>query len=380
MPTGDISSYTLTVGVKLDFDEAIYMLSAMDSPFITGLDSDGLSILGRVPTTQTKVEWLEDEILTPRSTLAAGATTGQGFIVVATGHRIRFSTGDLLRIGSSRQPEILRVTGYSATTADALLVSRSFGTAAAGTLTSGDSVISNGPALAEGSAAEDARSRDRDQFHNFTQIFGPTRMSMSRTEQIVQKYGVTNEFAYQLMHRMEENVISREQAILYGERVNSTNDEWRSMGGMAYYLASNLDTSATTLTEAVVRSKQQVVYNKGGRVDRLAANPVSLQDLDSLDDSNRVRVTIDDPRRGRVPVTIVITEFGPVTVVRNRWLLTNHAVLFNREGVIRRPMTPLIYEQLAKTRDGDDGHIVCEESLEVKGEDHMVWLDALAYS
>lgn len=380
MPTGIATSYDLTVGVKIDMDENIYMISAMDSPFITGRDADGLSILGRVPTTQTKVEWLEDEILTPRSQLSAAAVTADVQIAVQTGHRLRFSTGDLLRIGAARQPEIVRVTGYSITTANMLLVSRSFGAVAAGLFTSGDAVVSVGTALTEGSAAEDARTRDRDPFFNITQIFGPTRMTMSRTEQIIQKYGVSDEWSYQLMNRMTENVISREQAILYGERIDETPVKQRSMGGLAYYLVSNVDTTTTQLTEIRVAEKQQVVYNKGGRVDRLAANPASLKDLDSITETNRVRVTLDDPRRGRFAVTTVITRYGPVTVVENRWLAPTQAILFNREGVVRRPMTPLIYEALAKTRDGDDGHIVCEESLEVKGEDHMVWMDGLVYT
>lgn len=377
MATGTLTAYDLTVGVIVDMDEAIYLTSAQDSPMITGVDSDGLSVLGTSPTRQKKVEWMHDSILTPKSTLAANLVTADAFITVASGHQTRFSTGDLLRM-SATNDELLRVTGYGSTT-DTLTVTRSYGTDAATTHDTSDAVIMVGTALAEGSDPENGRAADRSQYHNFTQIFGPTQVQMSRTEQIVQKYGVSNEFAYQMAMRVAENVISREQAILYGERTESTTTKIRSMGGLDYYITTNVDSTSTQITETSINSNQQTLYNAGGMANRLVSNPVSLADLNSLTDSNRVRVDMADSRRGRVPVTVVITEFGDVTVVRNRWCQATDAFLINRENVTRRVMTPLRAERLAKTGDSDKTQIVAEESLEVKGEDHMAKLTALVY-
>jgi hypothetical protein len=378
MATGTLTAYDLTVGVIVDMDESIYITSAQDSPMITGVDSDGLSVLGSRPTRQKKVEWMHDSILTPRSTLAATLVTATAFITVASGHQTRFSTGDLLWLQDTNN-ELLRVTGYG-TTADTLTVTRSYGTDAATTHDTSDNVIMVGTALAEGSDPESGRAADRSQYYNLTQIFGPTQVQMSRTEQIVQKYGVSNEFAWQMRKRVAENVISREQAILYGERTESTTTKIRSMGGLAYFITTNVDATSTQITETSINSNQQTLYNAGGMANRLVANPISLSDLNSLNDTNRVRVEFADSRRGRVPVTVVVTEFGDVTIVRNRWCLLSDAWLINRDNVTRRVMTPLQAERLAKTGDSDKMQIVCEESLEVKGEDHMARMSALAYT
>ena len=41
MPTGTLTAYDLTTGVIVDMDEAIYMVSAQDSPMITGVRRSG---------------------------------------------------------------------------------------------------------------------------------------------------------------------------------------------------------------------------------------------------------------------------------------------------------------------------------------------------
>jgi len=115
----------------------------------------------------------------------------------------------------------------------------------------------------------------------------------------------------------------------------------------------------------------QKCYNAGGIPDLLIANPASMATLNDISDSGRVRTVIDDPRRGRVPVSSVFTEFGETQMVRNRWCHAETAFVVQRENVSRRVMQPLVVEALAKTGDSDKVQIVCEEGLQVKGQAHM---------
>lgn len=379
MPTGTATTFDLAVGIKLDFDEAIYMVSPVDAPLLTGLMADGLAILPvGDPATATKVEWLDEEILTPRSTLAAAMTTAEAVLTVASGHRTRFSTGDVLRVAKAAAVELLRVTGYGTTT-DTLLVTRGYeGTTAVNYVTS-TVVAGVGTALAEGSDPENARTADRTARYNYTQIFGPTSIKMSRTEQIVAKYGVSNEFAHQAHNRVAENVIAREQAYLYGRRTISTTTKIRTMGGLDYFITTNLNTTSTQLTETTIQSASQLAYAQGGVPDLIIANPASLGDLNALTDTGRVRVEMTSGARGRHRVMSVETEYGTVTVARDRWVFPSDAFGVNRAGLARRIMTRLIFEKLAKTGDSDHGQIVCEESFEVKGEQHMWRMNGLTY-
>lgn len=379
MPTGRATSYDLVVGVMVNMDEAIYMLSPQDTPLLTGLGNDGQSLIGTYPVDERQFDWMDDTILTPRSTLNGAVTTGDAAVTVASGDRTKFSTGDILYIQKAGSAgEQMRVTGYSSGT-DVLNVSRQW----AGTATnyaSGAIVVGLGTALQEGSDPEAARTADRVGNTNVTQIFGPTKVDMSRTEQQVRKYGVGSEWAHQLGARVKENAISREQAFLYGARVDSTTAKIRTTGGLEFFITTNVDNSGTSLTVATLLTRQQLGYNAGGYVDVVMANPTVFTDLNAVTDTTVVRDTIDDPKRGRTPVAWVETEFGSVLMVRNRWMLPTDAIGFNRDQVVRRVLQPLVYERLAKTGDSDQAQIVCEEGLEVKGEEHMFRFGNLAYT
>ncbi len=137
------------------------------------------------------------------------------------------------------------------------------------------------------------------------------------------------------------------------------------------FITTNTDSSSTTLTITALEALMQKCYNAGGIPDLLIANPASFATLNAVSDSGRVRTTIDDPRRGRVPVASVFTEFGETQMVRNRWCHAESAFVVQKENVSRRVMQPLVVEALAKTGDSDKVQIVCEEGLQVKGQSHM---------
>lgn len=384
MPTGRATSYDLTVGVVVNMDEAIYMLSPQDTPLLTGLGSDGMTLIGSNGVDERQFEWLDDTILTPRSSLNGAITTADTIWTLATGDRTKFSTGDILTVGKVAATEQVRMVGYGVT-AETILVTRAW----AGTATnyaSGALVVGLGTALAEGSDPEAARTVDRVQSSNVTQIFGPTKVDLSRTEQQVRKYGVGSEWTHQLMGRTSENAISREQAYLYGAKVDSTTLKIRTTGGLKFWITTNVDATSTMLTTAAIQTRQQVGYNQGGFADVVMANPVAFsggltaENLNDIGNTAIVRETIDDPKRGRTRVAYVDTEFGSVQIARNRWMVPMDAFGFSRENVTRRVLQPLIFQRLAKTGDSDQGQIVCEEGLEVKGEEHLFRFSNLAYT
>ena len=373
---GKVTSYDLDVGVKINMDELIYMISPTDSPFINGIGTDGRQLLSSSPVDQQEFKWMDEELLLPRATVAGTGAAGAGAttITVSAADSYRFQVDDLLNIGEEDavvNGAIKRITAINNSTGVINVADWANGSAwPATTAAHEDTVICVGTALVEGSDPGEARSADRTIRTNCTQIFGPTPIHMSRTEQQVSRYGVSDEFAKQVYGRSVENVITREQAYLYGQYNNDTSNKRRSTGGLNYHITSNTDTT-TTLTVAALEALQQKCYNAGGMPDLLIANPASFATLNAVSDSGRVRTVIDDPRRGRVPVSSVFTEFGETQMLRNRWCHAETAFLIAKDGISRRVMQPLVVEALAKTGDSDKVQIVCEEGLQVKGEQHM---------
>jgi len=373
---GKVTSYDLAVGVKINMDELIYMISPTDSPFINGIGTDGRQLLGSSGVDQQEFKWMDEELLIPRATVTDTGAAGAGAtdVTVSTSDIYKFQVDDLITIGEADAAVNAAVKRVTHVNTDAgVLTLADWANSAdwpATTAAHADTVICVGTALVEGSDPGEARSADRTIRTNCTQIFGPTPIHMSRTEQQVSRYGVSDEFAKQVYGRTVENVITREQAYLYGQYNNDTSNKRRSTGGLNYHITSNTDTT-TTLTVSALEALQQKCYNAGGMPDLLIANPASFATLNAVSDSGRVRTVIDDPRRGRVPVASVFTEFGETQMLRNRWCHAETAFLISKDGISRRVMQPLVVEALAKTGDSDKVQIVCEEGLQVKGEQHM---------
>ena len=377
MPTGIITSYDLTVGVKINMDEAIYFLSPMDTPLLSSVDGSGNAVLSQMPVDQRKFYWMDEEALLPRSQLAAAATTGTTILTVQAGHQLRFSTGDVIVVQEAAHSETMRIVDISATTADVIHVTRAWA-GTAGDIASGVHITSIGTALAEGSNPENARSIDRTEEYNFTQIYGPTKVSITRTEQGVGKYGISDEFGHQLMLRLKENAIAREQSFIYGVRSDSTTTKIRTSGGIKSFLTTNNDSTNTILNVANLSTNMAACWNAGGVPDQLWANPVSLATLNAANDS-LVRVTNVETQRGVKPVMTVTTEFGDLTVVRNRNIRPLHAFGVFKEAICRRVFDPVFTERLAKVGDAENWMLVGEEGLEVKGEQHCFQMSALVY-
>ncbi len=380
--SGKVTTYDLTVGEKIDIDELIYMISPVDSPLINGVAADGKAVLASSGVTETTFKWMDEEILLPRAAAdAVNANTGTSVIVVSVSaaDSYKFQVGDLVTVmdeGAAQHNAVLRVTAVNTTSGD-LTVEGWANHADQTAIAVGDIVTCLGTALAEGSDPGTSRSIDRVMRSNYTQIFGPTPMFMSRTEQQISRYGVADEFSKQVFNRSIENVITREQAYLYGQAVNDTTNKMRSTGGLSYFLSSNVDSSSTTLTRAGIETQLQTCYNNGGVPDLLIANPATLATLNDTDNTATVRHTFDDPRRGRVATMSIFTEFGDVSVTRNRWCNAETAFLVKKEGIQRRVMQPLVVEALAKTGDSDKVQIVCEEGLQLKGQTHMARFSGL---
>ena len=372
---GNTTSYELAVGVKLNIDELIYMNSPMDLPLTLGVDAQDTMVVGKAPVDETSFYWMTENILRPRVLIAAAATTSETAITVTTGEGRRFGTGDMVRVmRASGAQEIAQVTGVATST---VTLVRGYQSSTAGSLVTGDVIIGIGTALAEGSDPSAARVRDRDMVTNYTEIFGPYKLHMTGTEQVVSKYGVSNEWAKQLFNRQRELMMHIEQALLYGVAFNDTSNKIRGTGGLYHFNTTNVDSTSTQLTVAAISALQQTCFNAGDVPSTLIVNPVSLADLNDTENTTRMRVVEMDSRRGRRRVDVLDTEYGTMSIIRDRYVFPHNAFLVKPDGITRRVLRPLMYEPLAKTGDSDLAQIVSEEGFEIKGSQHMATLTKL---
>lgn len=364
-------SYDLQVETKINIDELIYILTPDDLPLLSGIGSDGLGVIGKAPVDNTVFYWMEEDVPLPRGTAAEALDAVETDLTVASGDAVKFAVGDAIRIDN----EILLVTAVNTTT-EVLTVTRGALGSTAATHVDASEVVGVGTVLAEGSIGS-ANFQGRDKYSNYTQIFSK-KLTVSRTEQSIPKYGVPNELNKQMKNAMLHCNVGIEQAALYGIKYEDSATRVRSTGGLNHYITTNVDSSSEWLTVTNIETQQQAAYDNGGYFEFITARPAAFQALNNIMGNERVQtVTVEDARRGRRRAQVVMTEFGEVTLVRNRYVRKNEAFAYNRDNFIQRVFQPLVAQKLAKTDDTDSFMMVAECGFQVKGQDHMAKWTAL---
>lgn len=355
---GSRTTYDSTVGVRLDIEDAIYMINPFDVPFLGTYGMDRGSILGSDDTTSTKVEWLEDELVPGSDALAATAITAD--TVITVDNQSYFKTNDLLRIDD----EYLRVTGYG-TTAATLLVERSWGTPAAAQHSDNGTVLILGTLPAEGSNPVSGINFQRTQPFNYTQIF-QDEVEVTRSEEKEAKYGVSSESAYQMAKRMKENAIKFERNLILGTRNTDSSGERRSFGGLDYFITTGVNSTTTVITEATLVDQLQNAFDRGGSVDILAMGGTQKRTISAFSNT-LVALTRDDNVRGSV-VEWIDSDFGRIYMVLNRWVPTRFAFGLEKQYIDLVWFDRWFVEALAKTGDRTQWQLICEATMKVRNE------------
>lgn len=355
---GKRGTYQSTVGVRLDVEDAVYMISPFDVPFLGTFGMDRGSVLGSEDTSSTKIEWLEDELVPGSDALDGAITTGSAFVTVD--NQSYFKTNDLVRIDD----EFLRVSGYG-TTAATLLVERSWGSPAAGDHADNATILILGTLPVEGADPTAGINFQRVQPYNVTQIF-QDEVEVTRSEEKEAKYGVQSEAAYQMAKRLKENAIKMERNLVLGTRAEDSSAERRSFGGLDYYIATGVDSTTTAITETAVLDQLQNSFDRGGNVDLLAAGGTQKRKISAWNDDD-IRFARDENIRGAV-VSWMDSDFGRIYIILNRWVPTRFAFGLEMQYVNLAWFDRFFVEALAKTGDRQQWQLVAEASMKVRNE------------
>lgn len=378
---GDFAtSYELTNALRLDIEDMVTMLTPYDAPLLgtyNGLENAPVpSALPTGDVTEVQYDWLDDELLLPRSTVGSAYTAAGGTIELETGGAAGFQVDDLIEVEATNgtyasylvtavnyATDVLTITLWSGTSANAAV---------------GKAVMGLGSIPVEGSDPTEARATDRDRRHNFTQIFGPYPVELTETQQVVLKYGVTNEWDHQTAKRVKEAVVGMEQAVIYGTRKNDTSAKRRSMGGINYFVtAANgaaVDSSTTDLSgtsgEAAFLALQQSIYANGGDPRLAIAGPAQKPNISGWRKTD-IRFQMSEQRRGQI-VTTFESDFGLVETLLHRWVRPSDVFLITPEQaeICTLIGRGLKWVMTAKTGDRDQAYVVTEKGFKFRAPQH----------
>lgn len=356
---GRRGTYESTVGVKLNVEDAIHMISPFEVPFLGTYGKDRGSVLGRDNTQSVKVEWLEDELVPGADALNGAVLAGDGDITVDNVNY--FKVNDLIRIDD----EFMRVTAVGSPGANDLTVERSWGSPAAAGHADNATILILGTLPQEGDDPVSGINFQRTQPYNVTQIY-QDEVEVTRTEEKEAKYGVRSESSYQIGKRLKENAIKVERNLILGTREQDTTNRRRSHGGLDYFIATGVDSSTNTITYDAIVDQLQDSFDRGGSVDLLAMGGTQKRKVSAFNSSD-IRFARDENIRGAV-VDWIDSDFGRVYIVLNRWVPTRFIFGLERQYIDLVWFDPFFVEMLAKTGDRQQWELIAEMTMRVRNE------------
>ena len=371
------STYVNTAENKRVITDYIALLDPSDAPFIEAIGGlDGAASKFRFTNQGTMVEWIEDTLapLTGALSIGTAATVSTATaLTVADANMVQ--PGHILLIGT----ELLWV---SANSSGAITVTRGLGGTTATTLATNASFTIVGMARLEGDDSDPIGYTDLSTNSNYTQIFHK-EIKQTGTAPYQDRWGMTDQMQYESAKSIPEMMRLIERTLQYGKRSAGSTTTPRMMGGYQEFIttnkASGANMSVSSLIPGIIEDAVELIYNAGGAGDFLAiVNPATYQKIkNAYDSSSYVRYAPEQNRFGTL-VDRIVTPFGDVSFVIDRWQLSNLIPILKLDNVGMLTLRPWQVEDLAKTGDAEKKQLVGEYTFCLKLEKSHALLTAVA--
>ena len=350
-----ITSYSDTTAHRRAISDVISIIDPRDVPIVAyfGLEGDAAKFsVQNWPS--TKVEWLDDDLAALSGTLNGSITSDAVTITVTDGSL--YHVGHVLEIDSEQMwasaisGEVVTVTrNYSGTQA-------SHATAAVVTMI--------GMARLEGADTTDDYKTDVLAPYNHTQIFH-AGIKVTRTMAKLRQWGISDEYDYQVAKKIPELTRLIEKQFYRGARKTGSATTPRAFGGLETFITDNtLGNAGAALTRKNIEDTVQSIWEDGGMPDLLICGPWVKRKISSFYEGN-VRTERNEDRGG-VVIDYVVTEFGEMQVLMDRWCEATKLYILTSEHVGFLAFDPFFDEEMAKSGDYLRGEIVGEYGLVVR--------------
>ncbi|MCL5429025.1 MAG: DUF5309 domain-containing protein [Chloroflexi bacterium] len=338
--------------------DVIQMIDPRDTPLLSRIGLDGARNKFNIRLNGYKIELLEDELDPLETTANNGTTIGAANTSFTVTDASVFQDGHVILIDA----EYMVVKSANTQTNQIEVYSRSYdGTNATHAADAAIQIV--GMARLEGDDADFGPIMDISAPYNYTSIFQKA-VQVSGAEISNSQYGIEDEFLYQANKAVPHLLRLVERAAFHGVRSAGSAAAPRSMGGLGAFITDNTLDAGGAIVKAAVDLLMEEITMDGGFPDLLVMNPRVANDLRSLlDNSSFVRVTQDESKLGLKAIERVITQYGELELVMDRWCPTHTAYVLESGKVGFYLLRGFEVKELARSGDSLKGEVVGEVSL-----------------
>jgi|GEM_PF-1561525 len=352
------TTYSDTTTQARVISDVIQMVDPRDTPLIARLGLDGAREKFNLRLNGYKVELLEDELDPLETSANNGTTIADDATSFTVADASIFQDGHVILIDE----EYMVVKSADADTNAVEVYARDYG--GTNSTHAADATIQIvGMARLEGDDADFGPIVDVTAPYNYTSIFQKA-IQVSGTQQVISQYGIDDEFMYQANKAVPHLLRLVERAAFHGVRSAGSASAPRSMGGLGTFISDNSVDAEGAIAKADVDSLMEEILMDGGYPDILVMNPRVANDLRNLlDNSSFVRVTQDEGQLGLNAIERVMTQYGELELVMDRWCPVGEAYILESGKVGFYTLRSFETYELARSGDSLKGEVVGEFSL-----------------
>lgn len=368
-----VTTYSDTTPHVRVIADVIKMIDPVDTPLLAALGGlDSARGKFQIKQNGTMIEILEDEHDPLTGTLGVGMTASTTTTTSAVVDASIFQDGHIIKIDN----EYMVISAADAVGNTITVYSRSYGGTNA-THASTSSIEIVGMARLEGDDADYGPIVDITAPFNYTSIFQKA-LNVSGTQQVIDQYGISDEFAYQSAKAVPGLLRLVEKTAFHGVRAAGSASAPRSAGGLLTFVTDNSVNAGGAIAKSDVDNLAEAILLDGGNPDLLVLNPSVANDIRGLiDSSSFVRVDQENTQFGMAPITRIATQYGFLRLVESRWCPLATAFMLDSAKVGFYTLRPFFMKPLAVTGDSQKGEVVGEFSLLVANDKAHGWIYGL---
>jgi hypothetical protein len=327
-------------------------------------------LLPKVQVSETKAEWIEDELTIQKSSLAAtvSSTTGTSITIASGDGADKFppdvaTYNTVIRVDQ----EYMLVTEVSN---DVCTVVRGYGSTTSATHASGASLHIVSQMEHEGADGKKAIARIRTKPSNYVQTFSRTAEVSGIQEAIKKLGGITSEIDYQVIQAMRQLALELEKTLIMGVKaqIGNGSTSFRTMGGLWSMITTNRTTDSGSIDTTAVEDDIRKIWDSGGIPRVIVTSGKMAQDISNLY-ATRIQTDVLTTIGG-FKITSIINPLGvgPIAIIPHRLVAEGEYYMLDTQKIALGYLRPFYMKPLASDGDSEKRWIGGDYTLELMNE------------
>ena len=211
----------------------------------------------------------------------------------------------------------------------------------------------------------------RARLYNYTQIMH-RGIQVTQTQEVVLKYGLTKETAYQMIKALKEIAFDCEYALInQAEQIYGAMDTARQFGGLPYWIVTNrFENNGTKrdLTFDLINNALEQTWREGGNPSILLISPRSKRIISTFTAGNMKYMEGNETRKLTQMIHVIETDFGTLQCLVDRYMPDDKIYGLSPEYMKKAILRPFKIGDMPEMSDNHRKYVKGEWTLEMRAE------------